>query len=60
MTEANHVHVAREGKVAKFWLDPLRLERSGDFGRAELREIERLIDKHQHELLEAWHEFFGH
>jgi len=48
-----------EESKAKFWLDPVRLERSRGFGRAELRRIERLVaDKAAH-LLEAWHEYFG-
>lgn len=29
--EPAHVHVERERNVAKFWLDPLRLAKSGDF-----------------------------
>jgi len=27
--EAAHVHVERDDDVAKFWLDPVRLQRSG-------------------------------
>src|SRR5713226_3646555 len=38
--EPAHIHVERENKVAKFWLNPPRLARSGDFGRAEIRRIE--------------------
>lgn len=40
--EPKHVHVEREDKVAKFWLDPVRLARSGGFSRKELRKIETL------------------
>ncbi len=38
--EPVHVHVEREHKVAKFWLDPVRLARSGGFSRKELGRIE--------------------
>ena len=31
--EPAHIHVEREDKVAKFWLDPVRLSHSGGFGR---------------------------
>jgi hypothetical protein len=30
--EPEHVHVERDDRVAKFWLDPVRLQRSGGFG----------------------------
>lgn len=57
--EPPHVHVQREANVAKFWLEPVRLESSGGFGRAELRRIEDLIRKSANELIEGWNEFFG-
>lgn len=56
--EPQHVHVEREDNVAKFWLDPVRLERSGGFGRAELRDILRIVQEHQSALVEAWHAYF--
>ena len=56
--EPEHVHVERDGQVAKFWLDPVRLERSGKFGRSEIMNIQRIVEKHQSELLEAWHDYF--
>ena len=34
--DPSHVHVEREEKCAKFWLDPVRLETSGWFRRAEI------------------------
>lgn len=56
--EPEHVHVEREANVAKFWLDPVRLERSGGFDRRELRAIQRIVEGHESELVEAWHEYF--
>lgn len=56
--EPPHVHVEQESKVAKFWLDPPRLARSGDFNRGEIRRIERLVVQHERMFLKAWHEFF--
>jgi dolichol-phosphate mannosyltransferase len=41
--EPPHVHVEREESEAKFWLDPVRLERSRGFVRTELRRIEGLV-----------------
>jgi hypothetical protein len=40
------VHVERNASVAKFWLDPVRLAWSREFGRAELRDINRLVNEH--------------
>ncbi|MEK7354273.1 MAG: DUF4160 domain-containing protein [Chloroflexota bacterium] len=57
-SEPQHVHVRRGENVAKFWLDPVRLERSGGFGRTELRVIQGMLKEHQAELLEAWHGYF--
>jgi hypothetical protein len=56
--EPEHAHVERDDRVAKFWLDPVRLERSGGFGRSELRAIQRMVTERQSELMRAWHEYF--
>jgi hypothetical protein len=57
--EPPHVHVERDRNRAKFWLDPVRLQESGGFGRPESRRIEELVTEHQVLLLRSWHEFFG-
>jgi hypothetical protein len=41
--EPPHVHVTREGKQAKFWLDPIRIEREDRFRKSDLRDIEHII-----------------
>ena len=46
--------------VAKFWLDPVPLERAGGFRPHELNTIGKLVEKHRHSLLEHWNEHFGH
>ncbi len=57
--EPPHVHVRRENMVAKFWLEPLALERAGGFSRVELSEIARLVQVNRAVLLKSWYEFFG-
>ena len=57
--EAPHVHVERDDAVAKFWIDPVRLQQDRGFRSAELREIERLVIEHQHLLAEAWNDYFN-
>ena len=57
--EPPHVHVKREKMVAKFWLEPVRLERAGGFNRVELNTIAKLVEEHRDKFLESWYEFFG-
>jgi hypothetical protein len=56
--EPPHVHVRRDDQVAKFWLDPIALERSGGFGRSELNTIAGHVAEHREIRFEKWHEFF--
>jgi hypothetical protein len=53
------VHVEREEGKAKFWLEPVRLEKSRGFGRAEIGRVERLVAENIVFLLRSWHEYFG-
>jgi hypothetical protein len=57
--EPPHVHIEREEGKAKFWLEPVRLEKSSGFSRAELGRIERLVAEDAVCLLRSWHEYFG-
>jgi len=57
--EAIHIHVERDENVAKYWLDPVRLQMSGGFNPAELRRIQRIVTANREDLSEAWHEYFG-
>ncbi len=56
--EPEHVHVESADNVAKFWLEPVRLQNSGGFNRLEITRIHKIIDKQLPKLLEAWHEYF--
>jgi len=56
--EPSHVHVEHDDKIAKFWLDPIRLQRSGGFSRAEVGRIQKLVSNHQKVLLEQWNAYF--
>ncbi|MBN1842100.1 MAG: DUF4160 domain-containing protein [Deltaproteobacteria bacterium] len=57
--EPHHIHVERDDKVAKFWLDPIRLQNSGGFNRLELKQIRSIIEENQEYFVEALNEFFG-
>jgi hypothetical protein len=56
--EPTHIHVERDDKIAKFWLDPVRLQNSGGFNRAEINRIQRILEEHHGKLTEAWYEYF--
>ena len=56
--EPMHVQVERDGQVATFWLDPVRVQRSGGFGRPEILRISRLVREHREQIMEAWDEYF--
>ena len=43
--ESRHIHVEREAGVAKYWLNPVRLQSSGGFSRLELSRIRGIIDE---------------
>jgi hypothetical protein len=52
-SEPPHVHVRRDRATAKFWLAPVRLAGSRRFGDRELREVQRIVEENQQEVLEA-------
>ena len=56
--EPPHVHVEREDMIAKFWLDPVRLQNSGRFRGRELNQIHRLVEGNQTHILRCWNEYF--
>jgi hypothetical protein len=57
--EPPHVHVDRDQASAKFWLQSGDLASNIGFSAKELRKLQRLVLENQHDLLEAWHGYFG-
>ena len=58
--EPPHIHVEKGNGTAKWWLTPEpRMVYSNGYKAGEERKIERLVKKHQHELLQAWERHFG-
>ena len=56
--EPPHIHVEREDKLAKFWLDPVRLQISGGFSRNEILRVQKIVDEYKNQLIEAWNAYF--
>lgn len=58
--EPRHVHVDREDKSAKFWLDPIAgLAENHGYARRELREIEQIVKENLETLRNEWDAFCG-
>lgn len=56
--EPPHIHVKKNGRHAKFWLDPMTLAFNRRFRKHEMTEIRKIVEKHREAFLEAWHAFF--
>ena len=57
--EPPHIHVQRDRKLAKFWLEPVRLARSTRFAAHELSDVQALVRDNEVSFLEVWHEYFN-
>jgi Domain of unknown function (DUF4160) len=53
-----HVHVRREGKLAKVRLDSIEFERSGGFNAREQSKIIEIIHDNQTFLLAEWNKLY--
>jgi len=56
--EPAHIHVERDESVAKFWLDPVRLQSSRGFSSKELNWICKLVEENKGHLQRSWDEYF--
>ncbi len=56
--EPPHIHVAKAGCDAKFWLSPVRLAVNHGFRPHDLREIAEIAENNETLILEKWNEFF--
>ena len=57
--EPQHIHVERDNKLAKFWLEPVRLQTGGRFNRTEISRLENLVEDNRETLVRSWNEFFN-
>ena len=57
--EPQHVHVERDGRACKFWLEPLVPENNKGFRRHELTHIRQLISSNLLLILDAWEQHCG-
>ena len=55
-----HIHVTCEDGEAKFWLEPIvSLSVYHGLNRRKLNEIQKIVEEHINEIVEAWQTHFG-
>ena len=54
LDEPPHVHVGKQGKEAKYWVDPIGLARARRFRPHELNEIKGILMAHREDIMDAW------
>ncbi|MBG0810648.1 DUF4160 domain-containing protein [Methylosinus sp. H3A] len=57
--EPPHIHVVKDGKEAKIWLNDLNLAINLGYSAKELNEIIRKTREERDIFLEAWHDHFA-
>lgn len=55
-----HVHVVSASGEAKFCLEPhVELASNADYNRKQLKEVESIVEEHQHDFASVWQRHFG-
>ena len=58
--EPAHIHVVKDDKEAKFWLNPeVRVAYNDGYSPRTLREIAWIVTANRDRIERAWNEFFG-
>jgi hypothetical protein len=57
--EPPHVHVYKDGKEAKIWLNDLRVAVNLRFSGRDLSEIVAVVEENRTAFLRAWNDHFG-
>ena len=57
--EPPHIHVAKEDRAAKFWLDPVEMARNEGLRKPEVQEAAGIVRENLTALNEAWFARFG-
>jgi len=57
--EPPHVHVQRERRVCKYWMEPIVLASNYGFSPVELNVVRQLLRDNSKKVLEAWDEHCG-
>jgi hypothetical protein len=55
-SEPPHIHAERDDDEAKFWLDPVRLQKSVGFRRREVGRLRELVIENRDLFMGVWDE----
>ena len=59
--EPCHIHVQKDSKRAKFWLDPnISLEYNYGFSGKELKKFHKIIEQNEDLIRDRWYELFNY
>jgi len=53
-----HIHIEKDGKTAKFNLEPIELVKAKRFNAAELRKARILVEENTQLFKQKWNEYF--
>ena len=56
--EPPHIHIEYGENYAKFWLEPVEIEKSVGFNASEINHLRKLVEENKKKLMEEWHGFF--
>jgi len=54
--EPIHVHVSKETKICKFWLEPVALAKNSGFSSKELNSLFKIIQANSSLIKKCWYE----
>jgi hypothetical protein len=57
-SELPHIHVEYGENYAKFWLEPVEIDKSVGFNASEINKLRKLVEENKNKLLEEWYGFF--
>jgi len=57
--EPAHVHVVKDGKSLKVWLETMAVARNIGYNEREIERVRAVIAEHQNEWIGVWNDFFG-
>lgn len=57
--EPPHVHIRKDRSELKIWLEDCSVARNAGVKPHDANSLQKVVQQHQQEFLEAWHEYFG-
>jgi hypothetical protein len=58
MPEPAHVHIAKDRKSAKVWLQSLEVEYAQGYNERELKALLAMVAENRDDWIRSWNEFF--